>query len=84
MFLPMHDLEPAPNCSTKEKVSNCASLHLISYWEEWAQTASKLCSIEDSCAGSTSSQRSGLNSCTSAPQREPEEWITQALTPTTV
>ena len=80
MFLPMHDLEPAPNCLAKSQ----RSFYFTSSGEKWAQTASKLCSIELSCAGSTSSQRSGRNSWTSAPQIEAEEWITQALTPTTV
>jgi hypothetical protein len=47
------------------------------------QTASKLCSIVDSCIGSTS-QRSGRKDCTSTPQMEASLWITQALTPTTV
>jgi hypothetical protein len=80
MFLPMHDLEPAPNCLDKSQ----QSFYFSSSGVRWAQTASKLCSIELSRAGSTSSQRSGLNSCTSGPQIEAFEWITQALTPTTV
>ena len=47
-------------------------------------TASRLCSMELSCAGSASSQRSGRNSWMSAPQMVGSLWITQALTPTTV
>ena len=80
MFLPMHDLEPAPNCLDKSQ----RSFYFTSSGGNRARTASRLCSIELSCAGSTPSQRSGRNSCTSGPQMVESEWITQALTPTTV
>jgi hypothetical protein len=83
----------AARCSCQCRISNqlrtvitksaIVALRLVS-GESMRHTASKLCSIEDSCVGSTSSQRSGRKAWTSLPQMVSSLWITQALTPTTV